>query len=47
MAEGWERAWRATMAVAPAVLRLGFRLEGDVPDPTGGVRHVIPGAGYY
>ena len=31
MAEGWERAWRATLAVAPPILRLGFRLEGDVP----------------
>jgi diadenosine tetraphosphate (Ap4A) HIT family hydrolase len=23
------------------------RFEGDVPDPTGGVRHVIPGKGNY
>ena len=23
------------------------RYQGDVPDPTGGVRHVIPGKGNY
>jgi hypothetical protein len=23
------------------------RREGDVPDPTGGVRHLIPGRGFY
>lgn len=31
MAEWWESVWRATLAVAPPLLRAGFRLEGDIP----------------
>lgn len=31
MSEAWERIWRGTLRVAPPILRLGFRLEGEVP----------------
>ncbi|MEX1280984.1 MAG: lysophospholipid acyltransferase family protein [Acidimicrobiia bacterium] len=31
MAEWWESVWRATLRVAPPLLRAGFRLEGDIP----------------
>lgn len=31
MAEPWEWAWKGTLAVGGPLLRLGFRLEGEVP----------------
>jgi diadenosine tetraphosphate (Ap4A) HIT family hydrolase len=41
-------AWRAAgQTVFHCHIHLIPRREGDVPDPTGGVRHLIPGKGFY
>ena len=37
----------AGQTIAHAHIHVIPRYSGDVPDPRGGIRHVIPGKGYY
>ncbi|MFZ4580914.1 MAG: HIT family protein [Myxococcota bacterium] len=49
--DGYNIGWNAGAAAGQTVMHLHVHLipryTGDVPDPRGGVRHVIPGKGNY
>jgi diadenosine tetraphosphate (Ap4A) HIT family hydrolase len=49
--DGWNLGVNVGRAAGQTIMHLHLhlipRFDGDAPDPTGGVRHVIPGKGKY